>query len=308
MLDLLGYRKSVYGKKILENSCGEGNILCLVVERYIQNAYEEGYSREAIVLGLESDIYGAEIVKTTYDKCIENLDNIAKKYDLGKVRWNIFYGDVLARPFNIKFEYVIGNPPYISYRNLEKEVRDFIKKEYITCKNGKPDYCYAFIENAIQYLDSNGKMVYLVPNSIYKNVYAQNLRKLIKKYLVEIKDYPNQKLFDNAMTSSTIMFLRKGEYAEVVDYNNVPKKEQITIAKKKLYGKWIFENSQENHSKIRFGDLFQASMAIATQRNKVFVVNEAEKNIGNWKEGQCDWHLAQEIRNMEIKNILFFHI
>ena len=243
MLDLLGYRKSVYGKKILENSCGEGNILCLVVERYIQNAYEEGYSREAIVLGLESDIYGAEIVKTTYDKCIENLDNIAKKYDLGKVRWNIFYGDVLARPFNIKFEYVIGNPPYISYRNLEKEVRDFIKKEYITCKNGKPDYCYAFIENAIQYLDSNGKMVYLVPNSIYKNVYAQNLRKLIKKYLVEIKDYPNQKLFDNAMTSSTIMFLRKGEYAEVVDYNNVPKKEQITIAKNKLYGKCFFSAS-----------------------------------------------------------------
>ena len=46
------------------------------------------------------------------------------------------------------------------------------------------------------------------------------------------------------MTSSTIMFLRKGEYAEVVDYNNVPKKEQITIAKNKLYGKWIFENSQ----------------------------------------------------------------
>ena len=89
MLDLLEYRKSVYGKKILENSCGEGNILCLVVERYIQNAYEEGYSREAIVLGLESDIYGAEIVKTTYDKCIENLDNIAKKYDLGKVRWNL---------------------------------------------------------------------------------------------------------------------------------------------------------------------------------------------------------------------------
>lgn len=187
---------------------------------------------------------------------------------------------------------------------LKRSTR-FYKKEYITCKNGKPDYCYAFIENAIQYLDSNGKMVYLVPNSIYKNVYAQNLRKLIKKYLVEIKDYPNQKLFDNAMTSSTIMFLRKGEYAEVVDYNNVPKKEQITIAKKKLYGKWIFESSQENHSKIRFGDLFQASMAIATQRNKVFVVNEAEKNIGNWKEGQCDWHLAQEIRNMEIKNILF---
>ena len=93
-------------------------------------------------------------------------------------------------------------------------------------------------------------MVYLVPNSIYKNVYAQNLRKLIKKYLVEIKDYPNQKLFDNAMTSSTIMFLRKGEYAEVVDYNNVPKKEQITIAKEKLYGKWILKTRKKIISKF----------------------------------------------------------
>lgn len=143
-------------------------------------------------------------------------------------------------------------------------------------------------------------MVYLVPNSIYKNVYAQNLRKLIKKYLVEIKDYPNQKLFDNAMTSSTIMFLRKGEYAEVVDYNNVPKKEQITIAKKKLYGKWIFENSQENHSKIRFGDLFQASMAIATQRNKVFVVNEAEKK--HWKLERGAMRLALSPRNQKYRN------
>ncbi len=118
MLNLLGYRKSVYGKKILENSCGEGNILCLVVERYIkQNAYEEGYSREAIVVGLESDIYGAEIVKTTYDKCIENVQQYTKKYDLGKVRWNIFM-EMYLRPFNIKFEYVIRNP---LYKNVEKK-------------------------------------------------------------------------------------------------------------------------------------------------------------------------------------------
>ena len=102
------------------------------------------------------------------------------------------------------------------------------------------------------------------------------------------------------MTSSTIMFLRKGEYAEVVDYNNVPKKEQITIAKKKLYGKWIFENSQENHSKIRFGDLFQASMAIATQRNKVFVVNEAEKK--HWKLERGAMRLALSPRNQKYGN------
>ena len=306
MLDLLGYQKSIYGKKLLENSCGEGNILCLAVERYIQNAYEEGHSKESIVLGLESDIYGAEIVKTTFDKCIKNLDTIAQKYGLGRIKWNIYYGDILTRPFDIKFEYVIGNPPYISYRNLEKEVRDFIREEYKTCKNGKPDYCYAFIENAIQYLDSNGKMVYLVPNSIYKNVYAQDLRELIKKSLEVIKDYPNQKLFDNAMTSSTIMLLRKDRYVKEIDYNNVPKKEQTIISKEKLSGKWIFENHLENHSEIRFGDLFHASMAIATQRNKVFVVDENKK--ANWELERGSIRLAISPRNQKygIKEYIIF--
>ena len=300
MLDLLGYQEDLFGKKLLENSCGEGNILCLVVERYIKCSLEEGHTKESIVLGLESDIYGAEIVETTYFKCLDNLNSIAEKYELGKVKWNIFLGDILTRPFKIKFDYVIGNPPYISYRNLEKKVRDFIRKEYITCKNGKPDYCYAFIENAIQYLASNGKMVYLVPNSIYKNVYAQDLRELIKKYLEVIKDYPNQKLFDNAMTSSTIMLLRKGRFVKKVDYNNVPKNEHIIIEKEKLSGKWIFEKHQENHSKIRFGDLFHASMAIATQRNKVFVVDEDEK--AHWELERGAIRLAISPRNQKYGN------
>ena len=300
MLDLLGYQEDLFGKKLLENSCGEGNILCLVVERYIKCSLEEGHTKESIVLVLESDIYGAEIVETTYFKCLDNLNSIAEKYELGKVKWNIFLGDILTRPFKIKFDYVIGNPPYISYRNLEKKVRDFIRKEYITCKNGKPDYCYAFIENAIQYLASNGKMVYLVPNSIYKNVYAQDLRELIKKYLEVIKDYPNQKLFDNAMTSSTIMLLRKGRFVKKVDYNNVPKNEHIIIEKEKLSGKWIFEKHQENHSKIRFGDLFHASMAIATQRNKVFVVDEDEK--AHWELERGAIRLAISPRNQRYGN------
>lgn len=35
MLDEAGYIKNLYGKTFLENSCGQGNILCLAVYRYI---------------------------------------------------------------------------------------------------------------------------------------------------------------------------------------------------------------------------------------------------------------------------------
>lgn len=300
MLDLLGYKKSLYGKKLLENSCGEGNILCLAVERYIKSAYKEGYTKESIVVGLENDIYGAEIIKETYCKCLENLDAVAEKYGLGKIKWSVFCGDILKRPFKVKFEYIVGNPPYIAYRNLEEEVRKFIKTEYTTCKAGKPDYCYAFIENAIQYLDTRGKMVYLVPNSIYKNVYAQELRNLIKKYIEIIKDYPNKKLFNNAMTSSTIMFLRNGKYNKNIEYNNITKKEKIIVSKEKLKEKWIFANNQENYEKICFGDLFNASMAVATQRNNIFVVSEDERKKYDLERGVL--RLAVSPRNQKYRN------
>ena len=138
---------------------------------------------------------------------------------------------------------------------------------------GKPDYCYAFIENAIDYLAQGGKMVYLIPDSIYKNVYAQDLRDLILQYIVEIKDYPNKKLFDNAMTSSAVMLLKKGGFVSQLRYENMPKCKSILIDKTILRGKWIFgENYQRQE--VCFGDFFKASMAIATQRNSIYVVSE----------------------------------
>ena len=52
MLDYAGYQKGLYGKKILENSCGEGNVLCEIARRYVRDAMNLGYSTTRIVAGL----------------------------------------------------------------------------------------------------------------------------------------------------------------------------------------------------------------------------------------------------------------
>ena len=48
LLDSVGYTHNLYGKKILENSCGDGNILVAVVQRYIDDCKENGLSRTRI--------------------------------------------------------------------------------------------------------------------------------------------------------------------------------------------------------------------------------------------------------------------
>ena len=68
LLDSVGYTHNLYGKKILENSCGDGNILVAVVQRYIDDCKENGLSRTRIKNGLAKDIYGIEIDEEQYKK------------------------------------------------------------------------------------------------------------------------------------------------------------------------------------------------------------------------------------------------
>ena len=61
LLDKAMYQSNLIGKKVLENSFGEGNILCEIVHRYIQDGLKRDVTLETIKVGLEKDIIGYEV-------------------------------------------------------------------------------------------------------------------------------------------------------------------------------------------------------------------------------------------------------
>ena len=85
LLDSVGYKKNIIGKKILENSCGEGKILIEIVRRYIKDAQNKGLSSYDIKRGLERDIIGVEVDYSLIQICIANLDKEIRKYNLPKI-------------------------------------------------------------------------------------------------------------------------------------------------------------------------------------------------------------------------------
>ena len=187
LLDWCDYKENLYGKKVMENSCGDGHILQEVVKRYIEDCLEKEMPKVEIEKGLSNDIYAIEYDNPQYEKCKENLDNIVKEYKLNKINWkNIINEDALLNISEDKFDYVVGNPPYIKYKSLSLEDRKYIREKFETCKKGKFDYCYAFIESSIKSLKNNGRMAYLIPSSIFKNVFANDLREFIKPHIMKI--------------------------------------------------------------------------------------------------------------------------
>lgn len=276
MLDLAEYNKNLVGKKIIDNSCGDGNILVEIVKRYLKDAFSQKLSLNKIKTGLENDIYGVEIDKIHQKKCIENLNSITKKYRIENVDWKILNGDFLRMNFSSYFDYIIGNPPYIAYNNLDIDTREFIRGKYDSCKKGKIDYSYAFIEESLKNLNDQGMLVYLIPNNTFKTVSGEKIREIISPYISELHDYTTQKLFKNIMTASSIIVLNKSEMRELFTYHDIVSNRKEIIYKKELGKKWVFESdsNDSNYEPIRFGEYFHAATSVATLLNSAFLIKE----------------------------------
>lgn len=131
-------------------------------------------------------------------------------------------------------------------------------------------------------------MAYLIPSSIFKNVFAHELREYLKPHITEIYDFTTKRLFtkdinenpDIRLTSSIIMIIEKNSNKRAITYHDVVKNTKTKIQKKELKTKWIFsiqEDEEENIQKIRFGDLYKISNTIATLYNKAYVINEKQE-------------------------------
>lgn len=277
MLDLAGYKTNLLGQRVLENSFGTGNILKTVVERYIKSCVNEKIQAEIISANLGKDIYGIELDQELFRNCKEELNAIVADFKLPPVTWNLYNENALTWKTNLQFDLIIGNPPYITYKEIDEDSKNQIKDSFATCSVGKFDYCYAFIEAGIQLLSVNGKLVQLVPSNIYKNVFANNLRNLLREHISTILDYPSQKIFEGVLTSTSIFLYDRTDHEEYIRYRNETEQIELQIPRDALNGKWMFSNDIEKDSAtIRFGDVFNASIVIATLLNEAFIVDETK--------------------------------
>lgn len=279
MLDLAGYTHGLLGKKILEYSFGSGNIIKQIVRRYIVDALSRNVDVNSISAGLTVDIYGVELDRQLYNQCICELNRIVNDYALPNVNWSFVCADALQWTAEFKFDFIIGNPPYISYHDIDEANRNYIRQNFSTCKKGKFDYCYAFLEKGADLLAPDGKMVQLIPSNIYKNVFGDAIRKKLLPGVSTVWEYPNSQLFEDTLTSSSILVYESRKDITTISYRASPKAKAVQIEKKRLGDKWVFLNTDISRKKtIRFGSRFHASISVATQLNEAFIV-EGESSI-----------------------------
>ena len=209
ILDDVGYNSSeILGKPIIDPACGDGRFLAEIVKRIITFSPENNLKKN-----LEC-VYGWDIDESAIIECRENLNNLVKDKDID-IKWNINITnsikkyekpDLFAVSENQKFDFIVGNPPYIRIQHLDLAQRNYIQKNYDFCKSGSTDIYIAFYELCINLLSKNGICGLITPNTFLFTETARPMRLYFaaKKNLLQITNYGDIQLFDGATTYSAI--------------------------------------------------------------------------------------------------------
>ena len=201
-------------KHIIDNSCGDGAFLAVIVDFYIHNTLiTTRRNKKEIKEMLETYIHGIELDPVEYEKCIKRLDQVAARDGIKDVKWDIRNCDALScHDFDGKMDFVIANPPYIRTHDLDCDLTGY---EFTT--EGMKDIYLAFYELGFRMMNETGQMCYITPSSWFTSGAGQKMRDYIdeNRNLNYIEDYGHYQLFENATTYVAITRFNKERNNEV---------------------------------------------------------------------------------------------
>jgi predicted type IV restriction endonuclease len=134
-----------------------------------------------------------------------------ERYRVNVFDWQAEFPEVMGRG---GFDVVIGNPPYIRIQALKEwaplEV-EFYKQRYAAASKGNYDIYVVFVEKALELLNEQGRMGYILPHKFFQAKYGQPLRGVIAggQHLAKVVHFGDQQVFSGATTYTCLLFLDK---------------------------------------------------------------------------------------------------
>lgn len=325
--------------KILDPACGCGNIL-IPCYRYLKSLYVANIEiinkSHNINLNLnnidkhiiKNNIFGYDIDEISIKVLLIDLFLESKNIEED----NFIVGDFLFHSSVYTFDIIIGNPPYVGQKTIDREYSKKLKLEYKEIYKDKGDLSYCFFKRAIEKITRSGNVSFITSRYFVEAPSGENLRKLILSDMSinKIVDFYGIRPFKNIGVDPIIIFLEKGNNLDELDvirplgsskeksqdfYNSVFLNDGYSykcfkIEKQDLKGTWMLIDKEEREiikkidakCRLTLGDICNSYQGIITGCDKAFIIDkEIIEKMKIEPELIKPWIKSSNIRQFKVK-------
>jgi hypothetical protein len=218
------------GVYILRTAAGKFQVPASIIEKgflakmlkLIEECVRTGYTVDEFRMRLSKELdLSEEEVKMIVDlfRILSNLEKEGKNRIWARIIKNSF-----APFFTGRFDYVVGNPPWINWENLPEEYREatkdlwgaygLLKKtEGVGLGKVKRDMAMLFLARCLdRYVNDGGLLSFLIPFTVYKTQAGAGFRKYLTRYKVlKVHDLVTLYPFEGATNRTSLIVVKKEE-------------------------------------------------------------------------------------------------
>ncbi|MFA5524374.1 MAG: N-6 DNA methylase [Tissierellales bacterium] len=267
--------------RVIDPACGAGYFLLELYDK-IKQIFEKKYS--AIIIrhpnlenefkdGIHSFILKYNLTGFDIDPFAVYMTEISLiiKGDIKEnIQTNIFNKDILIEenpnlldylektviegPEIEKYDLVIGNPPYVGHKNIDKEYRRKLKEEYYDVYSDKSDISYCFFKKGHKLLKNNGRLIFITSRYFLEALSAKDLREFLKSKfkLDEIVDFYGRNIFKGVGITPAIVNAVKSQLCNdnilIYRSKNFNKSKEPSLSFNKVFEKYYVSQNSLNSS------------------------------------------------------------
>lgn len=188
ILDLIGYDVSepLFLRRILEPSFGAGDFLLPIIERLLAAWRKHGGNASSVATELAEAIFGVELHRETFVSTRKAVINRLEKEGISASvaseladQW-LVQGDFLLEVQKTRFDFVVGNPPYVRQELIPSPLLAEYRRRYKTMYD-RADLYIPFIERSLSLLAEGGTLGFICADRWMKNRYGGPLREFIAR-------------------------------------------------------------------------------------------------------------------------------
>lgn len=178
----------------IDPCCGSGNFLLQLPDSITLN-----------------NIYGNDIDKTSIELTRINMYLKYEPKFLDVLYENFTTSDFLKNNTDIKYQYIIGNPPW-GYEFSKEELAD-LKKIFASTDTKNVESYDVFVEKSLSCLEDDGRLFFVLPEAILNVKTHKTIRQIIlDNTSIEYLEYLGN-MFDKVQCPSVILKLQKSKKA-----------------------------------------------------------------------------------------------